>query len=75
MNEKCFALKNKGRCRALTNETCCGFDSCPFYKGKTQAAQDEEKANERLRALPREEQSYIAGKYYGGAMPWARGVV
>ena len=27
-------------------------------------------ANARLRSLPVTEQTYIAGKYYGGAMPW-----
>jgi len=29
--------------------------------------------NMRLRSLPTEQQTYIAGKYYGGKMPWKDG--
>ena len=29
--------------------------------------------NMRLRSLPSEQQAYIAGKYYGGKMPWQNG--
>ena len=31
MNDKCFALRNKGMCGALSG-SCSGYAGCAFYK-------------------------------------------
>ena len=67
MNDKCFALRNKGMCGALS---CTGYVGCAFYKPKRQQEADQRRANARLRRLPMEQQRMIADKYFSGEMPW-----
>ena len=69
MNEKCFALRNKGVCGALSGN-CSGYAVCAFYKPKHQQEADQSRANVRLRRLPMEQQRMIADKYFSGEMPW-----
>jgi hypothetical protein len=70
MNEKCFAMRKKGVCGALTVKSCSGYEKCPFYKPIWKRLRDQETANARLCALPEEEQQMIADKYHNGSMPW-----
>jgi len=70
MNERCFAHRRNGKCVALTSEQCAGYAVCPFYKPIWKYAQDEDRANQRLNALPVERQREIAEQYYEGDMPW-----
>ena len=69
MNEKCFALRNRGVCGALSG-SCTGYAGCAFYKPKRQQEADQRRANARLRSLPMEQQRMIADKYFSGEMPW-----
>ena len=70
MNETSFSHRRNGKCVALTSEQCAGDAACPFYKPIWKHAQDVARANQRLNALPMDEQRAIAEKYHGGEMPW-----
>ena len=69
MNDKCFALRARGVCGALSG-SCSGYAGCAFYKPKRQQEADQRRANARLRRLPQETQRIIADKYFSGEMPW-----
>ena len=69
MNDKCFALRARGVCGALSGD-CSGYAACAFYKAKCQQEADQRRANARLRRLPQETQRIIADKYFSGEMPW-----
>ena len=69
MNDKCFALRARGVCGALSGN-CSGYVGCAFYKLKRQQEADQRRANARLRRLPMEQQRMIADKYFSGEMPW-----
>ena len=69
MNDKCFALRARGVCGALSGD-CSGYADCAFYKAKRQQEADQRRANARLRRLPQETQRIIADKYFSGEMPW-----
>ena len=73
MNDKCFALRARGVCGALSGN-CSGYVGCAFYKPKRQQEADQRRVNARLRSLPMEKQRTIADKYFSGGMPW-RGAV
>ena len=68
MSDKCFALRARGVCGALSGN-CPGFAACAFYKPKRRQEADQRHANERLRRLPPETQQRIAEKYFSGEMP------
>lgn len=70
MNDRCFALRMKGECGALSIESCPGRGKCVFYKRRWEHERDRETANVRLCSLPEEMQMEIAEKYHGGRMPW-----
>ena len=69
MNDKCFALRTRGVCGALSGDGS-GYADCAFYKAKRQQEADQRRANARLRRLPQETQRIIADKYFSGEMPW-----
>ena len=69
MNDKCFALRARGVCGALSGG-CSGYAGCVFYKPKHKQEADQRRANARLRRLPMEQQRMIADKYFSGEMPW-----
>ncbi len=70
MNKMCFAMDADHECTVLEKRKCVGFTSCVFYKTCEKAQKDAERANERISALPMENQQVIADKYYKGKMPW-----
>ena len=73
MNEKCFALRKDGECRALECRLCMtSYADCPFYKSTTQAKQDKAARFERLARLPQEQQERISARHYEGRMPWRK---
>lgn len=55
-SDKQCAMDNGRQCRGLIEKHC---DGCKFYKTKAQLDKEREKTNTRLRALPKEQQSYI----------------
>lgn len=65
--ENCFAMKPDG-CHATIEGVSCS--DCPFYKTEAERSKSLEAAHARLREMPFEKQSYYAGKYYRGMMPW-----
>ena len=70
MSKRCFADMSgrKGRyCVALTEMDC---KDCKFYRTQKGHEADVEKANKRLRSLPKKIQAYIAEKYYQGHIEW-----
>ena len=69
MNDKCFALRARGVCGALSGN-CSGYVGCAFYKLKRQQEADQRRVNERLKWLPQKTQRIIADKYFNGEMPW-----
>ena len=69
-DNKCFALRKKMVCAALSQEHCDGYESCPFYKPTWVQEEEVIKAEERLSKLPFDQQQWIANKYYNGEMPW-----
>lgn len=72
MNEelRCAALRDDGECGALSFERCQGYKRCSFYRTNSEQALSNIEGNERLNALPDEQQREIADKYYSGKMPW-----
>lgn len=72
MKTEYFAAREKnGKFFCMTaNFTSCQDTACPFYSTREDQKDSLEKAHARLRAPPRSDQGYIAGKYYGGSMPW-----
>lgn len=58
------------RCNALTVDKCQGYERCPFYRTREEAEESQEKAFERLRSLPTEQQTMIADTYYRGKRMW-----
>lgn len=73
MSDRCFMLRKKGNCGALSVESCPGWGKCVFYKRRRDYERDLKTANARLCLLPEKVQLKIAEKYHGGRMPW-RGV-
>lgn len=65
----CFALKENGKCTVLSGEICEGT-SCGFYKTKKEQEKSLEKANMRLRSLPKDQQEMIADRYHNGKKEW-----
>ena len=73
MNEKCFALRKDGECRALECRLCMNsYDDCPFYKPVKQALQDRAARYERISSLTEAQQEKISARYYEGRMPWRK---
>lgn len=70
MNERCFAMRRNGKCNALNVDRCPNYASCPFYKPSWKAERDTARLNQKLCALPMDEQQRIADKYHNGKMPW-----
>ena len=68
--EKCFALRKKNVCIALTEGECPGFDGCAFYKTVSQAEGDKRKISDHIASLPFERRKQISDKYYDGKMEW-----
>ena len=69
MNDRCHALQKNGKCRAIDGH-CPGYELCAFYKPLKQYEQDQQLTYQRLAGLPKEQQDYIADRYYRGKMPW-----
>ncbi|HAS04383.1 MAG TPA: hypothetical protein DCR71_01275 [Dehalococcoidia bacterium] len=72
MNNKCFGARGKNGCKILVVKKCPGT-SCSYFKTKAEYRSGRLKAFRRLAGLDKEYQSYIAGKYYRGRMPWLTG--
>jgi hypothetical protein len=70
MNERCFLLRRKDGCGALSVKICPGLGRCSFFRTRWAHEEDLEAANARLRALPEQVQQDIAWGYYKGRMPW-----
>ena len=70
--ENCSSFLGGYRCKKLTVKICIGED-CAFYKTADEAKTSKEKANKRLRSLPKIDQQYIADKYHNGKMIWNKG--
>ena len=71
MEEKCFAVTAKRKCKLLKCGECSGnYDRCPFYKPRWMADRDTRKRLYRISQLPEEQQAHIAQRYYHGKMPW-----
>ena len=73
MSERCFAERDGFSCSVLVLYYCPGYEHCHFYKSMREHLDDVEKANRRLRSLPREQQESIADMYHRGHMPWREG--
>ena len=59
----CFAYdRNMKVCRALCKCECS--KDCAFYKTKSQARTERQRANRRLASLPLAQRQYIADTYY-----------
>ena len=56
-------------CEATENEQCFGT-TCAFYRTQEDKKESLQKAYERLRSLPEEEQRRISDTYYNGRQPW-----
>lgn len=65
----CFAMNENDKCTVLSGGICKGT-SCGFYKTKEEYRKSLEKAHERLRKLPEQQQMDIADRYYGGKKEW-----
>lgn len=72
MQERCFALNENNRCKALRVSKCPG-SSCAFYKTPREAMETMAKAYARLASLNKAQQKHIADTYYQGKMPWLKG--
>ena len=70
MNEKCFAIRKKGACSALTVKACIGYQQCPFYKPIWMYQRNQDLIDVKLCALPQARQQAIADKYHNGKTPW-----
>ena len=66
MEKHCFAYRN-GKCKALKVKKCEG-DSCPFFKTKAQADEDQKKVFRRINSLDPATRRNIMELYYGGNM-------
>jgi len=62
----CFAYRN-GKCKALKVRKCDG-ESCPFFKTKAQADEDQKKVFSRISSLDSATKRNIMDLYYGGNM-------
>lgn len=71
-NNFCIGKNKRNGCKKLTVDKCIG-ESCSFKQTKEQTDSSQRKSFERLASLSRENQIYIAEKYYGGKMPWIIG--
>lgn len=70
-NNFCIAKTKGNRCSKLNVEKCMG-ESCSFAQTREGAEASCKKSFERLKALDKVAQIYIANKYYGGKMPWLK---
>jgi len=66
MAKHCFAYRNE-KCKALKIKKCEG-DSCPFFKTKAQADEDQKKVFRRINSLDPATRRNIMELYYGGKM-------
>jgi hypothetical protein len=66
MEKQCFAYRN-GKCKALKVKKCEG-ESCPFFKNKAQADEDQKKVFRRINSLDPATRRNIMELYYGGKM-------
>jgi len=71
-NIECASKTKDNGCKKLTVQYCIGA-ACSFAQTKAQARASLKKANVRLASLDKDEQKYIADKYYFGKMPWLKG--
>ena len=69
---RCFALK-RGTCQVLTTWMKKQCDGCSLHRTKAELDESLRVANMRLASLDKDNQKYIAGKYYDGEMPWLEG--
>lgn len=72
MNERCFAIKKNGECKALDVKHCPGCGQCSFYMPVWMYERDRDRAFGHINRLPEARQLEIANKYYGDKMPWKR---
>ncbi len=68
----CNGLSNSNRCKKLNVNTCTRM-TCAFYQTMEQERASRQKTFSRLASLDKEQQIYIAEKYYGGETPWLKG--
>lgn len=64
----CAILKDKQECEATYMD--CSPEGCPFYQVPHEIVSSQEKAVQRLKSLPAEEQVKIAEKYHEGILEW-----
>lgn len=72
MNDFCIFEDKPLECSLLISGFC-PREKCSFQRTGEQFAESLEKSNKRLRTLSVDDQIYIAGKYFGGKMPWHPG--
>ena len=70
--EKCASFIGGYGCKKL-KITTCEDDECVFFQTKAEAKVSKEKADKRLRSLPKIDQQYIAEKYHKGKVIWNKG--
>ncbi|WP_051531146.1 hypothetical protein [Clostridiisalibacter paucivorans] len=66
MEKHCFAYRNR-KCKVLKVKKCEG-DSCPFFKTKARADEDQKKVFRRINSLDPATRRNIMDLYYGGKM-------
>lgn len=71
MEPICFANENN-YCRSLDVKKCPGL-KCPFFKTVGEQETHQKRAFERIAALDKVMQTYIAEKYYERKYPWLKG--
>ena len=69
--ENCSAFLGGYSCKKLKVKTC-DEEECAFYRTDIEEKISKEKADKRLRSLPKIDQQYIADKYHDGKMPWQK---
>ncbi|MEI6132419.1 MAG: hypothetical protein WCQ41_06325 [Bacillota bacterium] len=69
--ECAFRTKDYG-CKKLTVTYCMGA-ACPFAQTTVKTRVSFKKASVILVSLGKDEQQYIADKYFFGKMPWQKG--
>lgn len=72
MENKCYACFGQKQCKILHVKKCTS-SRCSFFKTTEHHQESFKMANARLASLDKEQQKYIAQKYYKGKMPWQKG--
>ena len=70
--ENCASFLGGRRCKILNVKTC-DDEECTFYRTFEEAKASKEKADKRLRSLPKIDQQYIADKYHKSKLIWHKG--